>query len=86
MEKEWPDARVHSKYHDQFVTLNREHAQIVLEDTFVYTLFEKHCSAMRERCASFHALPCIQPYVVTLPGCQHAKVSGSVCCTPQAGA
>ena len=52
MVKEWPDARVHSKYHDQFVTLTREHAKVVLEDTFVYKLFEKHCSAVRERCAS----------------------------------
>ena len=35
--------RRHMRTHRQFVTLVREHAQLVAEDEFVINLFEKHC-------------------------------------------
>jgi hypothetical protein len=43
MFEEWPELRHHTKYHRQFVTLNRKHAQLVADDSFVHDLFTRHC-------------------------------------------
>ncbi len=43
MHEEWPELRHHTKSHSQWVTLIREHAQLVVDDTFVNDLYEKHC-------------------------------------------
>ena len=49
MFEEWPELRHHTKYHRQFVTLNRKHAQLVADDGFVHDIFARHCFMAAER-------------------------------------
>jgi hypothetical protein len=49
MYEEWPDLHKHAKFHRQFITLTRNHAVIVDQDSFVSKLFEKHCFIGREK-------------------------------------
>lgn len=50
MHEEWPELHKYTKFHRQFVTLIREHAQLVVDDKFLSDLFERHCYTPVERC------------------------------------
>lgn len=49
MYEEWPELSHHMRFHRQFVTLIREHARIVADDTFLANLYERHCYIGIER-------------------------------------
>lgn len=49
MYEEWPELRHHTKFHRQWITLIREHAQIVVDDAFLFDLYERHCFIGTER-------------------------------------
>jgi hypothetical protein len=51
MHEEWPELRHHTRSHSQWVTLIREHAQLVVDDTYINDLYEKHCFQSDEKCA-----------------------------------
>ncbi|BDA44694.1 probable glycosyltransferase BC10 [Coccomyxa sp. Obi] len=64
MLEQWPELRHHMKFHRQWVTLIRGHAQIVVEDTFLIRLFKQHCIPSTDR----HQVWCIsdEQYIGTL--------------------
>ncbi|KAK9787849.1 hypothetical protein WJX73_005712 [Symbiochloris irregularis] len=39
----WPDLHKYRRRHTQWVTVNRKHAHIIMDDTKVFDLFQKHC-------------------------------------------
>ncbi len=40
---EYPMLHKHARRHWQWVTLNREHAEIIGKDDYVIKMFDKHC-------------------------------------------
>ncbi len=51
MHEEWRELHKYTKFHRQWITLIREHAQLVADDKFLADLFERHCSQSIERYA-----------------------------------
>ena len=47
MHEEWPELRKVFALHNQFWSLNRKHAAIIDNDTFVEDLFARHCRKNR---------------------------------------
>ena len=43
MHEEFPKLKHNIGGHSQFWAMNRKHAQIVTEDTFIEGLFDRHC-------------------------------------------
>ena len=43
MQEEWPDLHRYMRFHRQFITLTRQHAQWVDEDDHIIDVYEKHC-------------------------------------------
>ena len=50
LKAEFPEVERHLRFHRQFVTLNRKHAQILSNDTRIHDLFHRHCFGAREQC------------------------------------
>ncbi len=43
MHEDWAELHKHMRFHRQFITLIREHAEWVAEDDKVIKLYEDHC-------------------------------------------
>ena len=43
MVEEMPEITGHTRFHRQFVTLARKHAQVIADDERIHELFRKHC-------------------------------------------
>ena len=55
--EESPEAERHARFHRQFVTLVRRHAQILVDDTRIHNLFHRHCFVAKEQCAASCLVP-----------------------------
>ena len=55
MHEEFPALKLHNTFHSQWVTLIRAHVHIVVDDTFLEDLYQRHCFIGAERCV--HILP-----------------------------
>ena len=48
--EEFPEIARHTRFHRQFVTLNRKHAQLIDGDDRIHDLFHRHCFVAKEQC------------------------------------
>ena len=56
-----PEGERHARFHRQFVTLVRKHAQILVDDTRIHNLFHRHCFVAKEQCAPLAEVPRWKP-------------------------
>ena len=48
MFEELPGIEGHTRFHRQFITLIRQHAQLIADDITINPLFDRHCFMARE--------------------------------------
>ena len=49
MFEDFPDIEGNTRFHRQFITLIRQHAQVIADDNTINPLFERHCFMAHEQ-------------------------------------